>query len=127
MRLTRSPARGARAASSSSAAWRRDAVGALGPAEHARQLLDAVGARQRPTSARVRPDVDPLAHAVVPVGVGRDLRQVRDAQHLLRASERGEPRAQRVGHRSADAGVDLVEDQHPAIPGGLAAPRAGRA
>ena len=44
------------------------------------------------------------------IGEGRDLRQVRDAQHLVAAGERAELASHHLGHRAADAGVDLVED-----------------
>ena len=52
-----------------------------------------------------------LGHAEVAVGVGGDLRQVRDAQHLAALAERLQQAADRGGNRAADAGVHLVEDQ----------------
>ena len=41
----------------------------------------------------------------------RDLRQVRDAQHLALLAELAQRPADGLGHRAADAGVDLVEHQ----------------
>ena len=46
--------------------------------------------------------------------VGRDLGQVRDAEHLISVGERSQLRADPFGRGSADAGVDLVENQGPA-------------
>ncbi len=45
------------------------------------------------------------------VPVGGDLGQVRDAQHLELPSQGLQAASDDVGHRAADAGVDLVEDQ----------------
>ena len=51
-----------------------------------------------------------LDHAPVGVGAGGDLRAVGDHQHLGLAGQPLQPQADRVGHRAADALVDLVED-----------------
>ena len=59
----------------------------------------------------VRLRIDALVDLKVRVGVRRDLRQVRDAQHLKRRAERLELAADDVGDPAADAGVDFVEDQ----------------
>ena len=45
------------------------------------------------------------------VGARRDLRRVGHRDHLHAGGEPRQPRADRVGHRAADAGVDLVEHQ----------------
>ena len=68
-------------------------------AGHRLHVADASAALQR------------LGDDEVMVGAGRHLRQVRDGQHLAVAAELLHQPADRVGHRAADAGVDLVEDQ----------------
>ena len=90
------------------------------PAQHSRELvrrvfaLEPANGRRWSGSARTR-----LSISKVRVGVRRDLRQVRDAQHLKRRAERLQLAADDVGDPPADAGVDLVEYQ----PG---RPRSGR-
>jgi hypothetical protein len=53
---------------------------------------------------------------MVPIGERRDLREVRDTQHLPSdvrvAGEPSELRAHRQCGRASDARIDLVEDQH---------------
>ena len=51
-----------------------------------------------------------LLDAEMPVGPARDLRQVGDRDHLRAAGEPRQRLRDAVGGRSADAGVDLVED-----------------
>ena len=65
----------------------------------------------RCTVVRVRPRSTRLSICEVRVGVRGNLRQVRDAEHLKRRSERPQLPPDDVGHPPADAGVDLVEDQ----------------
>ena len=48
----------------------------------------------------------------VPVGGGRDLRQVRDAEHLRGRGELAQLVGQHARGAAADARVDLVEDEH---------------
>ena len=45
------------------------------------------------------------------VGARRDLRRMGHRHHLHLAGQPRQPRADRIGHRTADAGVDFVEDQ----------------
>ena len=52
-----------------------------------------------------------LNDAIVRLAVARDLRQVRDAQHLAGAESCAQLAADDVGDAAADAGVDLVEDE----------------
>ena len=44
-------------------------------------------------------------------GLGRHLRQVRDAQRLAGVAQPAQLAADDFGHAAADAGIDLVEDQ----------------
>ena len=88
-------------------------VGDLGAGQHAGDLLAAalggeLGDAGRDALALVE---RVLADEVMPVGARRHLRRVRHRQHLHAAREPREPHADRVGHRAADAGVDLVEHQ----------------
>src|SRR5690348_7135165 len=48
----------------------------------------------------------------MPVGVDRDLRQVRDAQHLVTLGERAEFFADGRTKAAADVGVDFIEDEN---------------
>src|SRR5438309_9573862 len=52
-----------------------------------------------------------LLHAEVAVGDGGDLREVRDRDHLRALGEAAQHAADRVCSLSADAGVDLIEDE----------------
>jgi len=52
-----------------------------------------------------------LADQVVVVGTGGHLGQVGDCQHLALAAQLLHQRAHGVAYRTADARVDLVEDQ----------------
>src|SRR5207248_2976397 len=80
-------------------------------AEHARELVDAAGVVE-PSNRRARPPaLDALLDREMRVGCRRDLRQVRDAQHLERRSERPQRAADDVGDAAADAGVHFVEDE----------------
>ena len=79
-------------------------------AQHPRDLLDARRALQRRDLRAGRLAVGELAHPQVTVTERRDLRQVGDAQHLCRATERGELAPDDLRDRAADAGVDLIED-----------------
>src|SRR5688572_6494132 len=61
---------------------------------------------------RDRPAVTlPLGDPVVSVGMSGDLREVRDAQHLVAPSERPQVAPDRVGAPTADPRIDLVEHQ----------------
>ena len=44
-------------------------------------------------------------------GARRDLRRMGDGDHLQPLGEAGEPRPDGIGDRTADAGIDLIEDQ----------------
>src|SRR3954454_739119 len=80
-------------------------------AEHARHLLDARRFVQ-PANRRARPSaVDPFLDCEMRIGVGGDLRQVRDAEHLECRPQRAQLAADDVGDAAANAGIDLVEDQ----------------
>src|SRR5215218_5562208 len=79
--------------------------------DHPRQFLLALARAER-TDARHGPAVpEGLCNPVVRCAAGGDLRQMRDAEHLEMGAELAQPRADDVGDRPADAGVDLVEDQ----------------
>jgi hypothetical protein len=67
--------------------------------------------RRRLDGARRRAGAGALADDEVVVGAGRDLRQVRDRQHLAVAAELLHQAADGLGDGAADAGIDLVEDQ----------------
>ncbi len=72
--------------------------------------MRAVGHPARPICVRVVPSVGELGHAQVVIRLRRDLRQVRDAQYLRAAAERGQLAADDFGHGAADARIDLVEN-----------------
>jgi hypothetical protein len=81
--------------------------------EHARELVLACCGRQL-AHVRLGPPADlGLLDVKVMIGERGDLRQVRDAQDLTAAVERGDRadlRADDLRGRATDAGVDLVED-----------------
>src|SRR6185295_13722438 len=80
-------------------------------AEHPRDFVDAAGLVEA-ADRRPRPSaIHTLVDCEVRIGVGGDLRQVRDAEDLERGAERTQLAADDVGDAAADAGVDLVEDQ----------------
>ena len=89
---------------------RNVAVGVAG--EHARQLLDALLLRQQ-ADLGDRPAIGVvLLHPEVRVSMGCELGEVRHTQHLPAAGQTRELASHRVGRGTADARVDLVEDQH---------------
>jgi hypothetical protein len=53
----------------------------------------------------------PLAHHHVVMGARRNLRQVRDGQHLMMSRHASQQRPHLPGHGPPDAGVDLVKHQ----------------
>src|SRR5262249_35515924 len=55
-----------------------------GPAEHAGDLADALLTTQGPRARHGAPFDDPLLDSEMVIGERRDLRQMRDAQHLAR-------------------------------------------
>src|SRR5262249_19323416 len=81
------------------------------PSQHPRELGDAPVGREPPHGRPGPPPLDPLLDLKVRVGIRRDLRQVRDAEHLKRRSERPQLAPDDVGNAAADAGVDFVEDE----------------
>ena len=87
--------------------------GDLGARQHARDLLAAAlggklgDAGRDPLAAVERV----LADEVVAAGPRRDLRRMRDRDHLRALREPRQPHADGVGDRAADAGIDLVEHQ----------------
>jgi hypothetical protein len=86
-------------------------AGAFHAGEHARQLGDAAGVVQQPHRGAGVALGGVLLDREVAVGVGGDLRQVGDDQHLVVAGELGQAAADRGGGAAADPGVDLVEHQ----------------
>src|SRR5438046_1408925 len=85
-----------------------------------------------PAHGRVDPAaVAPLFDLEVRISIRRNRRQVRDAQYREGGTQRSQLAADDVGDATADAGIDLVEDQSggrragPAI-GGVAEPVARR-
>src|SRR5580765_6859323 len=80
----------------------------LAPEHTADLLLPAVVVQL--LDARVRWIARDLLDAEVAVGNGRDLRQVRDRDHLCPFREAPQRLADSVGRLAADARVDLVED-----------------
>ena len=86
---------------------RRDELGA------ARHALDLLAAKELVElfDPRVRRVARDLLDAEVVVGDARDLRQVRDREHLSALGEPLQRRGDGVRGHAADAGVDLVEDE----------------
>src|SRR5438876_4582043 len=78
-------------------------------AEHAPQLLLPLGLPQA-LDPRVRRIAGDLLDAKVAVGEARDLRQMRDRDHLRALAEAPKRLADRVRGLATDARVDLVED-----------------
>src|ERR1043166_8029922 len=78
--------------------------------EHARDLLDAAAAVELFDADLRAPARAALADEQVCVGEARDLRLVRDAEHLIGARERLQLQADGLGDATADACVHLVED-----------------
>src|SRR5258705_3530485 len=60
------------------------AIGDRFPAEHARQLVDPAPPVEAADGGMCASAIDPLLDLEMRVGVGGNLRQVRDAQHLKR-------------------------------------------
>ena len=79
-------------------------------ASHAGELVDPfvvsyfANLRARPTALGL------FAHDKMSVGESRDLRQMRDAKNLVFRREFRENAADTLGHRPADPGINLVED-----------------
>ena len=83
---------------------------ALAP-EHAGDFRNAGLARERRHLARGLAADAALGNDEMMVAAGRDLRQVRDGEHLHVAAEALHQAADGIGHGAANAGIDLVEDQ----------------
>ena len=83
---------------------------AVGAAEHACNFADACVVIERGYASLRLFAVAVFFDAVVRVGVGGDLWQVGDAQHLPALPEGVQQAANGVGDFAADAGVDFVED-----------------
>ena len=79
-------------------------------AEHALELLAADEVVQL-LDARVRRVAGELLDAEVALRDARDLREVRDREHLRALGEALQRRRDGVRRDAADAGVDLVEDE----------------
>src|SRR5439155_24410722 len=79
----------------------------LEPGEHPRELSDAAGIVE--DVDRCRPRV--LADPDVAIGEARDLRKVRDDEHLAPEREPRESPTDRQTGLAPDPGVDLVEDE----------------
>src|SRR2546425_2712824 len=67
------------------------AIGDRVPAEHPRDLVDAAAGIEAPDGRPRPPALDTLVDFEVRIGVGRNLWQMRDAQHLKRRCERPQP------------------------------------
>ncbi len=81
------------------------------PGEHPRELADPLVLVQRADPAAGRPVARPgLVDQQVPVGVRRDLRQVRHDHHLVPDRQPGQPAADLHRGPASHPGVDLVED-----------------
>src|SRR5262245_23903306 len=79
--------------------------------EHSRELLDATAEVERLDVGAHRSIVAALGDAEVRVGEGRDLRQMRNAEHLTVLAERLQQLADGRCYGSADPRVDFVEDE----------------
>ena len=82
------------------------------PAEHARDLGDAVVALQHADRGARAAAGDGLRHGEVPVAPHRALRQVGDRDHLVVSAHGAQTLAHGAPHFAADVGVDLVEHEH---------------
>ena len=80
-------------------------------AEHRRKLDDATLAVEPLHFGHGAAVTFPFDDPIMRVGVGRDLRQVRDAQHLMTARQAPQRSPDRLGAAPADPRVDLVEDE----------------
>src|SRR5438093_2323668 len=87
------------------------AIGDRFPAKHARELVDAAIGIETAHGRLGPAALDPLFDLEVCIRVRRNLRQVRDAQYLEGGTQRSQRAADDVGDATADAGIDLVEDQ----------------
>lgn len=86
-------------------------LGEARAAEHPRNLLDARFSlelvERRPGRATLRV----LGDAELPICLHRHLGEMRDAQHLAGARERGELPSNHLRDSTPDTGVDLIEDE----------------
>src|SRR5258706_15759939 len=81
------------------------------PAQHARDLFNA-GLLVEDRDATLRAAAfRALGHRPLFAGLGGDLRKMRDAQNLALFSKGSQFLSHYFGYRSANAGVDFVEDQ----------------
>ena len=81
-------------------------------AHHARQFRGALLFAQRQHGGDGAPFLQPLFHALLVGGLGRDLVEMGDDQKLVAARQLGEGFAHAQRRGPADAGVELVEYQH---------------
>src|SRR6185503_6791853 len=79
-------------------------------ADHARDLFEALVRAEKIDLALGALVLDRLEHAVVPLRVDRDLREMRDADDLMVPRHVAQLAPDHLRHRAADARVDLVED-----------------
>ena len=80
-------------------------------AEHAHQLGDDLALAELDDGRTRRLDARVLDDREVARAERGDLRQVGDAQHLAALAQLAQPRADGARGLTADAGVDLVEDE----------------
>src|SRR5947207_11370287 len=88
-----------------------ETIGNYVPAQHPGELVDAPGLVEPADRRPGPPALDLFLDLEMGIRVGRNLRQVRDAEDLERRSERAQAAADDVRDTAADAGVDLVKDQ----------------
>src|SRR5690606_37421769 len=81
----------------------------LDAAQHARDLLDALGIAEQHERRPGALAVAQLDDTAVTIREARDLRQVGDAQHLARSGQRLEPAPDHLGDAAAHTRVHLVE------------------
>src|SRR5206468_5953841 len=88
-------------------------IGELGPADHAGNLLGALGAADFADTGAGAVASPLLLDQVMMLGKGGNLRQVRDTENLAGARKRLQLLSHRFCGTAADSGVNLVEDQRP--------------
>ena len=81
-------------------------------AEHASDFVDAFSAGEHPDRRPHAFGFRDLSDGVVCVGARRDLREMRDDEHLMRDGEPHESGRHAVRHLAPDPRINLVEHKH---------------
>ena len=85
--------------------------------QHPRDFVDTLLGQKRRDMGGGQAVLKRFRHPEMMAAKGRDLRRMRDHQHLRRFCDPGKPAPDSIGSGAADAAVDLIENhRQPRLP-----------